>query len=428
MTAESGYGSGSHIDTLDLACQQDLSSPILPGFSGIMPQPGEYIFDLGGAAHGDSLAGVGNGAGPLADDSGPCRESNFGIHAPDCGFELPILSPVVAMGSMMSPLASFDSMPAGPRMSVPELIISHHDPDQVVQDAFDISPLTAGYCNRPQSCSGSASMDFEGLRDESGGFRCPKCPKTKRRECDLRKHMKRHTRPYGCTFPSCFKEFGSRNDWKRHEESQHSLQEMWKCMLTTPSGTRCTTISYDSAHFANHLRQQHQDSLINQNPALLSESMHLGAKAHRRYFCGFCNSLIPQNPTDFLNAAEARYKHIGDHYDQDSRHVNDWICSEANKAKGLLSAEERKRAKASSSSSSSARPSWRIVSEDEDEDSDLGESGIPLLLPPEGRGGGGLGAAFPYSPAVYGAAQGGKLGKRRRMSSDFVGDARSGEM
>ena len=186
MTAESGYGSGSHIDTLDLACQQDLSSPILPGFSGIMPQPGEYIFDLGGAAHGDSLAGVGNGAGPLADDSGPCRESNFGIHAPDCGFELPVLSPVVAMGSMMSPLASFDSMPAGPRMSVPELIISHHDPDQVVQDAFDMSPLTAGCCNRPQSCSGSASMDFEGLRDESGGFRCPKCPKTKRRECDLR--------------------------------------------------------------------------------------------------------------------------------------------------------------------------------------------------------------------------------------------------
>ena len=201
-------------------------------------------------------------------------------------------------------------------------------------------------------------------------------------------------------------------------------------MLSAPSGIRCTTISYDSAHFANHLRQQHQDSLINQNPALLSESMHLGAKAHRRYFCGFCNSLIPQNPTDFLNAAEARYKHIGDHYDQDSRHVNDWICSEANKAKGLLSAEERKRAKASSSSSA-ARPSWRVVSEDEDEDSDLGESGIPLLLPPQARGGVGLGAAFPYSPAVYGAAgggaaQGGKLGKRRRMSPDLVADAGSG--
>ncbi|KAK0888932.1 hypothetical protein LTR02_015873 [Friedmanniomyces endolithicus] len=393
-----------------------------------MPQPGEYIFDLGGAAHGDSLAGVGNGAGPLADDSGPRRESNFGIHAADCGFELPVLSSVVDMGSMMSPSASFSSMPAGPRMSVPELIISHHGPEQGVQDPFDMSPWTAEVCSPPRSCGSSTGMDFEGLRDESGGFRCPKCPKTKKRECDLRKHMKRHTRPYGCTFPSCFKEFGSRNDWKRHEESQHSLQEMWKCMFSTPSGTRCTTISYDSTHFTNHLRQNHPDTLTNNPLPLLSETMHLGAKAHRRYFCGFCNSLIEQNPLDFLNAAEARYKHIGDHYDQDSRHVNDWVCSEANKAKGLLSAEERKRAKASSSSA--ARPSWRVASEDEDEDSDLGESGIPLLLP-EGRGGGGLGAAFPYSPAVYGAAgvgaaQGGKLGKRRRLSSDLIADARSG--
>ncbi|KAK1047994.1 hypothetical protein LTS16_004841 [Friedmanniomyces endolithicus] len=427
MTAESGYGSGSHIDTLDLACQQDLSSPLIPDLSDVMPQPGDYLFDLGGAAHGDSLAGVGNGAGPLADDSGPRRESDFGIHAADCGFELPLLSPVVVMGSMMSPETSFNSIPARPRLNVPMLTISHHGPEQSVQDPFDVSPWTAGCCGRPQSCSGSASMDFEGLRDESGGFRCPKCPKTKKRECDLRKHMKRHTRPYGCTFPSCFKEFGSRNDWKRHEESQHSLQEMWKCMLPTPAGTRCPTISYNSTHFADHLRQSHQDSLgSTAQVPLVGESMHLGAKAHRRYFCGFCNALVEQNPADFLHAAEARYKHIGDHYDQESCHVNEWVWVEADKPKGLLSAEERRRAK--TSSASAARPGRAAAALSEEDDSDLGESGIPLL--PSVRGGG-LGAAFPYSPAVYGAgtvgaAQSGDLGKRRRLSWDRIADAGSG--
>lgn len=33
--------------------------------------------------------------------------------------------------------------------------------------------------------------------------------------------MKRHDRPYGCTFSTCNKAFGSKGDWKRHENSQH---------------------------------------------------------------------------------------------------------------------------------------------------------------------------------------------------------------
>lgn len=157
--------------------------------------------------------------------------------------------------------------------------------------------------------------------------------------------MKRHTRPYGCTFPDCFKAFGSRNDWKRHEASQHFLHDMWKCTLSGPSGQRCGVISWDPRQLTDHLEQNHQMTLGDTRVRECCEAMHLGANASRRFFCGFCNAFVQQRPEDLHNALEARCKHIGDHYDR-GFHVNDWVCIEADRPKGQLAMRNEGKGKA----------------------------------------------------------------------------------
>ncbi|KAI2623768.1 hypothetical protein GGS21DRAFT_494092 [Xylaria nigripes] len=60
-----------------------------------------------------------------------------------------------------------------------------------------------------------------GAINQDNSHRCHTCNKTFPRKCELRKHEKRHARPYVCTVPTCNKKFGSKNDWKRHEKTQH---------------------------------------------------------------------------------------------------------------------------------------------------------------------------------------------------------------
>ena len=153
--------------------------------------------------------------------------------------------------------------------------------------------------------------------------------------------MKRHERPYGCTFPYCFKRFGSRNDWKRHESSQHFHQEMWRCPFDSADGTTCGDVFYYYDQAQEHLRMAHGVKGDEANMQL----MHMGANAHNNYWCGFCQRLIPQESTSMHhNTLEVRYKHIGDHFDKD-HHINKWICVEARRAKGALAAEHKHKTK-----------------------------------------------------------------------------------
>ncbi|RWA07760.1 hypothetical protein EKO27_g7355, partial [Xylaria grammica] len=57
---------------------------------------------------------------------------------------------------------------------------------------------------------------------------CSTCGKIFPRKCELKKHEKRHEKPYGCTMPGCERRFGSKNDWKRHENTQHPMSETWR--------------------------------------------------------------------------------------------------------------------------------------------------------------------------------------------------------
>ncbi|PIB00891.1 hypothetical protein CB0940_01543 [Cercospora beticola] len=136
------------------------------------------------------------------------------------------------------------------------------------------------------------------------------------------KHLKRHTRPYGCTFPRCNKDFGSRNDWKRHESTQHQSPRH------------------------RQVRKQGQNS--NLGHGALSQTIG-EAEMTTSFWCGFCVAMIhcdedvtqvqarlgsdsenflARRRTDKTMArlvTELRIQHVGDHYDKQSRGIKDWV-------------------------------------------------------------------------------------------------------
>jgi hypothetical protein len=45
--------------------------------------------------------------------------------------------------------------------------------------------------------------------------------------------------------------------------------------------------------------------------------MHLGEEAVDRFWCGFCQDIVSQEPHGGYDPKEMRMQHIGDHYDKD---------------------------------------------------------------------------------------------------------------
>ncbi|KXJ91032.1 hypothetical protein Micbo1qcDRAFT_68861 [Microdochium bolleyi] len=164
--------------------------------------------------------------------------------------------------------------------------------------------------------------------DSKISYGCRLCGKTFNRRCELRKHEKRHQKPFGCTFPECPKRFGSKNDWKRHENSQHPLREMWKCDERHPSkpSEPCSKIEYQRDDFRQHLVQIHS---INEGQQVEFKVEHcwIDKNYDERFWCGFCNKIVPTKSTGQVAGTE-RFDHIGNHYagrnGEAPRNIDDW--------------------------------------------------------------------------------------------------------
>lgn len=137
-----------------------------------------------------------------------------------------------------------------------------------------------------------------------------------------RKHMKRHAKPYGCTYPTCKKKFGSKNDWKRHENSQHFQVEVWKCdeKRTEDVGNgsqTCGKACHRRETFRNHLQKEHMIEDSSRIDEAL-ERCRFGRTCDTRFWCGFCVSLIETtkkgNNAKGNNAWNERFDHIDAHY------------------------------------------------------------------------------------------------------------------
>lgn len=129
----------------------------------------------------------------------------------------------------------------------------------------------------------------------------------------LRKHLKRHEKPYGCT--QCQKRFGSKNDWKRHENSQHFQHEIWKCeeKLNTPLSDTCNKVCHRRETFKQHLVSHH--GIDSQRLEDKLDRCRIGRLGEARFWCGFCKDVIElETEKNAHDACNARYNHIDDHY------------------------------------------------------------------------------------------------------------------
>lgn len=163
---------------------------------------------------------------------------------------------------------------------------------------------------------------------QSHQYPCSKCKKTFGRRCELKKHEKRHSKPYGCTFPTCSKRFGSKNDWKRHENSQHFLLEVWRCDVQCsdlPSDI-CGKVAHRREPFRVHLQTYHgmQDRKALETKL---ESCRIGRNCEARFWCGFCQAIV-ESKQKGLGAWSERFDHIDDHFagrnNFTRKEISDW--------------------------------------------------------------------------------------------------------
>ncbi len=165
---------------------------------------------------------------------------------------------------------------------------------------------------------------------------CPKCNYAVARDCDLRKHMKRHEKPYGCTYPNCHKRFGAKSDWKRHENSQHFQPEAFRCAKPSLStlGSACSRHFFRIQEFEGHLRTDHRIC----DPEQLNDQVTkctIGKNCQGRFWCGFCKVVIELK--ERRNAAwDERFDHIAQHFEKERKNIDEWVCVEENKTKKEL--------------------------------------------------------------------------------------------
>ncbi|QSZ36502.1 hypothetical protein DSL72_006382 [Monilinia vaccinii-corymbosi] len=171
---------------------------------------------------------------------------------------------------------------------------------------------------------------------------CQICKKFKGRPCELKKHMKRHERPYGCTYLTCNKTFGSKNDWKRHENSQHFQAEIWRCDKEKPEGGTCAKVSHRRETFQDHLRKEHE--VISQDAVkTMVEACRIGRNCQARFWCGFCKRLVDLKKTGFDAWAE-RFDHIDDHFmgrrGIQKQGIQEWFPVDSDKPKGDIASSK----------------------------------------------------------------------------------------
>ncbi|KAF2035962.1 hypothetical protein EK21DRAFT_43742, partial [Setomelanomma holmii] len=192
---------------------------------------------------------------------------------------------------------------------------------------------------------------------------CSICQYAVARPCDLKKHMKRHDKPYGCTYPKCHKRFGAKSDWKRHENSQHFQLEAFRCgRPSTKTGQPCGEHCFRINAFKLHLKDLHNlDNEEEQEQE--AKRRRIGKNCQQQFWCGFCNNIIRLD--EKRNAAwDERFDHIAQHFEKEKRSIEEWVCAEENKTKKEL-----------------LKDMDRYVFDDEDERG-AGANRVPLPPPP----------------------------------------------
>jgi hypothetical protein len=186
--------------------------------------------------------------------------------------------------------------------------------------------------------------DYETSVDAAGKivFVCkwPTCAKKRlyNLRSEVKEHVKRHLKVrYGCTFDHCYRRFGLKSDWIRHERKRHSQEDYWRCDLKhsiSPTAGNCDEVFLEKKQFFAHLKEVHQVTEI-QKINHLAYLQLVGAYFERRYWCGFCKS-VQDNRKKGKEAIHARYDHIAEHITADGRNMDDWVSPTGAPSKQVL--------------------------------------------------------------------------------------------
>lgn len=153
------------------------------------------------------------------------------------------------------------------------------------------------------------------------GVQCHICGKIKPRPSDLKKHLQRHEKLFGCVIDGCDKSFGSKNDWKRHEQTHPEQQECYRCAGTHHcNGAACFKVFYHGeASYRDHLKL----CGVNNIDAMVL-ARKIPALNQGRFWCGFCNDIV-DSKTYGHEALNVRLSHIDKHYrGGEKRNAKDW--------------------------------------------------------------------------------------------------------
>ncbi|KAF2707725.1 hypothetical protein K504DRAFT_42150 [Pleomassaria siparia CBS 279.74] len=170
--------------------------------------------------------------------------------------------------------------------------------------------------------------------------RCEVCSTTLARSCDMRKHMKRHTKPYGCTYPKCHRRFGAKSDWKRHEGKLHFQVECFRCSnpsSSTPSSSfdtsgLCGELFFRPEQFKSHLSTHHNLTQFEEHSSQLRAS-RIGRNGQGQFWCGFCKCIV-KLAKKREEAWDERFDHIDAHFMKQGKSIEDWLCIEDGEKKG----------------------------------------------------------------------------------------------
>ncbi|KAK6339905.1 hypothetical protein TWF718_009292 [Orbilia javanica] len=239
-------------------------------------------------------------------------------------------------------------------------------PQRDNKDRNEASPFTAP--SLPRSNAEAGSIKAEDIRpprqaateteNVAESYRCtaPKCGKTFTKKSEWKKHMQRHRRPFFCTFHwqerSEVQRFGSKDDWRRHEEHRHYQSEFYKC----PGGPHesCRGAWALRSDFEKHLEERHKpivtswtsiDGSINEDTKKdFFQKHHNGTDyVEDNFWCGFCAKLIPIPPEmTGRRGKEIRVNHVADHFHKEQKDIRLWVkysqCNLAETSKALEAA------------------------------------------------------------------------------------------
>ena len=167
---------------------------------------------------------------------------------------------------------------------------------------------------------------------------CPHCPHLSATPSSQQKHLLTHTRPYLCIFSpyGCISTFSSKNEWKRHINTQHLRLGVWRCDIGAcaplPRRRRgadgdvedgCTYNDFNRKDlFVQHLRRMHSPSLTGEGETetwnrtmeyALDRCWREIRKAPPARACGICRRKRVVMVFEGSTAWDSWLEHVGGH-------------------------------------------------------------------------------------------------------------------